>query len=436
MKGLRATIVVALVVIGALLPASSAGAEVHGTSFASPRAGNVVTSPRVLEVAVDWSGQRPEHVDVRLVGADGDALDGTETVRLADCRGDCQDFSLSSREAVFSGARLDPATLAPFAAGLPRCNGAYGLQARPEGEAWGAGIGFVAQSPPSAATDVTAASGTRRATISWTAAPEPDVVGYTVQRREGPSGTWSTVTEVGPDTTSVTDRDAPAGQLEYRVTTFRGDGFVGDEPVAACVDDERDLATAAPPVATTVASEDGAPTDAGSTTPDDERTGAADDDATPDDDATSGETGDGDGTSSTDGGQDDQQAAGDDTGDDAAAPQPSSSRRRAPSTSVESSPRNEVSVPSLDSREAPDGGTATEQDDDEFSRELDFGELGTGGGGDDEVAGEVGLGVPGGFAGGIEERLALRRVLGPTAGGMILLAFGLHLRRWLRDAIE
>lgn len=430
MKGLRATIVVALVVIGSLLPASSAGAEVHGTSFASPRAGNVVTSPRALEVAVDWSGQRPAHVDVRLVGADGDALDGTDTVRLADCSGDCEEFSLSSGQAVFSGARFDPATLAPFAAGLPRCNGAYGLQARPEGEAWGSGIGFVAQSPPSAATDVTATPGTRRATISWTAAPEPDVVGYTVQRREDPTGSWSTVTEVGPDTTSVTDGDAPAGQVEYRVTTFRGDGFVGHEPVAACADDERDLATAAPPVTTTVASDDGAPTEGGSTTPDDEQTGASGDDETTSD------GGDGDGTSSDDDGEDGQPAAGDGTSDDAAAPQPSSSRRRAPSTSAESGSGNEVSVPSVESREAPDGGTAAEQEDDEFSRELDFGELGAGEGGGEDVAGDVSLGVPGGFSGGIEERLALRRVLGPTAGGMILLAFGLHLRRWLRDAIE
>ena len=34
------------------------------------------------------------------------------------------------------------------------------------------------------------------------------------------------------------------------------------------------------------------------------------------------------------------------------------------------------------------------------------------------------------------EELALDRILAPVAAGLILLAFGLHLRRWTREGLE
>ena len=432
MKALRATLVVALATAVVMLPTWPAGAEVRSTDVASPRAGDVLSDPVPIEVSVTWNGERPDHVDVRLVGADGARIPNTEPVRLTDCSGDCQDFSLAERRSTWSGATFDPATLAPFASGGPRCNGAYGLQVRPQGANWGGGIGVVVSVDPSAPTDVTAtATGTGgQVEISWRAAPQPDVTGYTVQRRRNVTGSWDTVTEVGAQTTTVTDRDPPAGTIQYRVATFRGDGFDGDAPVAACADSQRDLVAAAAPVTVQVAEPSGSPSDGGSSAPD------GDGSSTPDGDGSS--TPDGGSTGSPTDGSDGQGGDADDQDgeeDASTSPQPSP-RRRAPATSVRTGPGPQVDVPDVSS---PSRSPAPEEshygDGQGFSEELDFGELGDGesrASGDDEVAGAVSLDVPGG---GAEDELALRRVLAPVAGGMIMLAFGLHLRRWTRDAL-
>lgn len=416
-KALRATLVVALATAVVMLPAWPAAAEVHSTGFASPRAGDVLSDPVPVEVTITWSGQRPEHVDVRLVDADGARFPNTEPVRLTDCRGDCGDFSLSERKATWSGATFNPATLAPFASGGPRCNGGYGMQVRPQGaDRWGGGIGVVVSRDPSAPTDVTATASGKQVEISWRGAPQPDVTGYTVQRRQDFTGSWDTVTEVGPQTTRVTDDDVPPGNTQYRVATFRGDGFDGDTPVAACSDRQRDLVTAAAPVTVQVAEPSRSPSDGGSS-------------STPDGDSSGDPDGGGTG-SSTDDGQGGDPAQGDDT---STSPQPSP-RRRAPATSVQSGSDLDVAVPDVDtpSRSTPE---ETHYGDGEgFSEELDFGELQgqTQTSGDDEVAGAVSLDVPGS---GTDTELALRRVMAPVAGGMIMLAFGLHLRRWTRDAL-
>lgn len=426
----RATVIVALASVVALLPASAAVAEVHSTSFVAPGAGAVLSEPTPMKVAVEWQFERPRHVEVRLVDSAGKVVDGTEPVRLTDCSGNCDRSDLRRRSAEFSGASLDPASLAPFRPDARQCNGAYGLQARPEGEGWGTGMGFVVSAAPSAPTDVEVDPGTARVTIDWSPAPEPDVVGYTVHRREGSSGSWQTVAEVGQDATSATDREAPAGRVEYRVTTFRGDGLDDEgDALAACRDEDPDLHAAAAPVATTVVAASTDPTEGGSS-PSPGRSSPGDGASTDPDREGGSTTEDDDGT---DGGE---RSTEDDDGE-AASPDPSPNRR-APSPSVENDDaRPDVSVPQVEGPSTP-SGTDEESfygEDEEFSEELDFGDLGSAQAGDD-VEGSVALDVPGGMQGVLGERLVLDRVLKPVAGGMILLAFALHLRRWVRETVD
>ena len=423
-KALRATRVVALATAVVMRPAWPAGAEVRSTGFASPRAGDVLSDRVPIEVSVTWNGQRPDHVDVRLVGADGARIPDTEPVRLTECHGSCQDFSLAERQSTWSGATFDPATLAPFASGGSRCNGAYGMQVRPQGADWGGGIGVVVSIDPSAPTDVTATVTGGQVEVSWRGAPQPDVTGYTVQRRQDFTGSWDTVTEVGAQTTTVVDGDAPTGNTQYRVATFRGDGFDSNAPVAACTDAQRDLVAAASPVTVQVPEPSSSPSDGGSASPgsDDSDDSGGGSSGSPND----GADGEGDGAGGEGDGGDEDASSG--------SPQPSP-RRRAPATSVQSGSAPTVSVPDVSSpsgRPAPD--ETHDGDGEGFSEELDFGELQgeSRASGDDEVAGTVSLDVPGG---GSDTELALRRVLVPVAGGMIMLAFGLHLRRWTRDAL-
>ena len=44
--------------------------------------------------------------------------------------------------------------------------------------------------------------------------------------------------------------------------------------------------------------------------------------------------------------------------------------------------------------------------------------------------------VPGALQSILGEELALDRILVPVAGGLIMLAFGLHLRRWTREGMD
>lgn len=425
----RATVVVALAAVVALVPASAALADVTARVI-SPPPGSTVTQPVAVEVETDFqrlADRRPERVEVRLVAPTGGGVEQLEGSQLVDlrCVQNCSDGDGTTSRWV-SERPFDPATFAPFG-GDRVCNGSHGIQARVAG-GWTSGSGFVVSAPPSAPSDVSVDPGTARATIHWSPAPEPDVVGYTVHRREGSSGSWRTVAEVGPGTTSVTDREAPSGRVEYRVTTFRGDGTDDDgDALSACRDEDRDLHAAAAPVTTTIVAASTEPADGGSSSsPEDGSSTDPDgEDETPSDDDEGGTSEDDDGTDGEDGSTADG---------DTATPDPAP-RRRAPSSSGDGDPRPDVSVPQVEGSSTPDEESFYGEGE-EFSDELDFGELGSGQSGDDDVEGSVTLGVPGGLQGAGGEHLVLDRVLKPVAGGMIMLAFALHLRRWVRETID
>lgn len=433
--------VVAAAALFVALPAGTAHAAGTG-QVTSPDAG--ATLANATSVTVQVSGQngsilnpQPHVVRVRLAdlgGASqiGSAVDATCT------GGDC------SSDSTWTAGSFDPASMAPF--GGPACNGGYQVQVQVDDGAWSGNAVRISR-PPSAPRDVSVTPGTEQATVSWSAAANPDVVGYRVERRTG--GGWQSVAQVGAGTRTVTDDDVAAGDVEYRVSTLRGDGLADGAPAAPCADTDPDLATASAPVATTVrapATAPGSSTD-GPTRPtpssspsDDGSTGGTTDDGG------AGGSGDGDGGTTGDGTEapsDGGATAADDgtTDDGAAAPARRPGNRVAPPTALGTTSRPSVSVPSGPGADAPqvadEGPERYYGDGQAFSEEIDFGDLGAVEAGDDRITTRTRVvRVPGALQSILGEELALERVLVPVAGGLIMLAFGLHLRRWTREGLD
>src|SRR5690606_21044487 len=116
--------------------------------------------------------------------------------------------------------------------------------------------------------------------------------------------------------------------------------------------------------------------------------------------------------------------------------------RVAPPSALGTAAGPDVDVPMVPGADAPQ--VASEQreryygEGDEYSDELDFGDLGA-----VEAIGEDGTSletrvvrVPGALQSILGEELDLGRILGPVAAGLILLAFALHLRRWTREGLD
>lgn len=446
MTARRTIVLAALTVLAGALPTGAAHAA-GVAQITSPAADAAVAQSTAIVVEVTGDTQRtslfepppPHQVQVRLATPSGaEMMAGTSPVTMG-CETDCHTTS------TWTAPHLDPATLSPFA-DAPSCNGGYTIQVRVDGGAW-TGHGIRVGRPPAAPRDVGVTADVGEATVSWAAASDPDAVGYRVQRRLD-DGSWTTLVTSAASTRSFTDTDVDPGAVEYRVATLKGDGRVDGAPVAPCADTEPDLSTASAPAATTVPSAAGAaspsprpsPSDPSrpsrpSPTPSSEPGDDGSEEATDSPDGTDGDSTADDPDDAATGDQGDDPDADNDAG--ATAPRRAGTRV-APPTPVTAGSRSEVTVADVPGADSPQVATERESyygDGEEFSEELAYDGLGG-----VEATGPVTktrvVRVPGALQTVLGEELDLRRLAPPIAAGLILVAFALHLRRWMRDGME
>ncbi|MBW3619263.1 MAG: hypothetical protein KY461_03400 [Actinobacteria bacterium] len=406
---IRLPLLAAVLAVALLLPTAASAAAT--ATLVSPGRDARVSTPVGLEVRVSRDVLDPavRQVHVRLSADGAGAAPGSQPVSLT-CVARCD-----TTDSVWGGRSYDPSTAAPFGGG-PACNGRWHLQVAVDGGAFGSGTPVVASAPPSSARDVRVAIDGRDAVVTWGRAPEPDVAGYRIERRSGDA--WTTVGVTGPDASRFVDADVEVGSYDWRVVSLRPDGYASGGPAAPCADREPDLATTSSTTSGRVAQPRPSPSPTDDTPEDDDTP----DDASPGDD---GGAGSGQGP-----------AAGDGThgSPDAGAPDPTGEPTGA---SGEAGP-----APAA----APSGGddTAAGGSDEELVGEgeryygedqglgpLDYGDVdpvgGDGAGPDGATAVAGGVSVP------VQRDLDRIRILQPIAGGLVLLTFAFHIRRWQRE---
>jgi len=417
-------------------PALAATAQV-----VSPASDTTVGASKItVQVQANEDGlfDNVDSVRVRLSMNGTDTAAGTQDV-AATCVSGC-----GNAQQVWV-VEVDPMTFAPF--GTPsagRCNGGWWLQASVNGGAYGQGVQVVRSIAPSAPSDLTATGGVEEISLEWTRAPEPDVVGYLVERRQG-TDSWTTVTTLGASADRYLD-DVVAGTWTYRVISLRGDGRTSGGAATPCTDTGADLASAsttataeAKPVktssggsTTTGGTTDGTTTDGGST--DGGSTDGTTDGGTTDGGASDGTDGDGtDGTDATDGTGGDAETDGGATGD--TTPTRRVGPRQAAPPPVDSAPNFSGSL-NVGSQDPVVAKERYYGDDDEYSDTMDFGDA-------EVIAGEDLRGgsetrtirVPGALQTVFGEELDVMRLVGSIASGLILITFGAHLRRWMRAGV-
>lgn len=360
---------------------------------------------------------------------DGTADDRVDSVRVdlrrsGDTLGSvnlrCVD-ACSSEQQLWGGLTLDPREATAFGAPDGFCNGAWALRAvvsvrdtLGNTETRRDTRSLVVSAPPAASGGMSVEGGQATAEVSWQAVDHPDVTGYRVQRDSG--GGWTTLATVGAGTTSYTDDAAPAGDVTYRIITLGADGVVDDRAVSSCDEDSgRDLSSLAnsdgsarfvaasgsvqpapTPTPSPTESDDGGPADGGSTTVSAEQGGQT------------GSTGSG-------GGSQDSGSGGSDDSDPVSAPEQPSGQ-------------------SSDQQPTPTDEPSYYGEDEQFGEELDYegvegvegvpSETATPSEPDEVVINEA-------ASDGIVERFQPERVATPIAGGLLLIAFALHLRAWM-----
>lgn len=376
-------------------------------TFESPSPDELVSAPIEVSLRIERRliDPHPQAVTLRL------SADGTEphprsaTVDL-DCVENCEGQA-SETVSRWAGVTLHPGTLAPFD-DVRSCNGRWWLlpavEPGPTARADGAQGGFLV-SQPAAAAAVDASVDGDVVELRWSQAREGDVVAYRVERRRSGATTWDRLAEQDADIRRY--RDEPGtGRFEYRVVTLRPDGRVDGEPAPACRDRGRDLAT---PSAIRTVSFTAA---GGSVAPIDDPSGSTgsgeggEDDPTVGDDATEG-TDTGDGAVS------------------AAGRSGSSPRDRLASAGGGSS----VAAPQLPTAAQRGGSERFFGQDGPFSEQLDYADVDALANGEEAYGAER---VSGGVVEIFDRELDLEHALRPVATGMVLVGFGLHLRRWVR----
>lgn len=138
------------------------------------------------------------------------------------CKQGCD--QTGSQTYIYGSVIFNPRTGAPFSAG-PLPNASYELRAIIEqsgGSPSAQPSPVVLSLPPSAVTALKADLHHRTVALSWTRAPEPDVVGYRVERRT-PQGMWEVIDTAAPSADRATDRPG-TGTFEYRIVTMRPNG--------------------------------------------------------------------------------------------------------------------------------------------------------------------------------------------------------------------
>lgn len=495
----RHALVLVATLVAVLLPASAQAAGTGQLTSPSPDqqlTGLVQLQAEVEGDNRDMFGNGPDHVvKVRLADASGGgAAPGTAAVDLSCVSGPC------NADSTWGGVTFDTVGFQPFGRPDRVCNGAWYLQVAVDGAAFSPGQRVLVSQLPGAPTGVTVAGDVRRATVTWVANPEQDLAGYRVQRRPEGSGAWTSVAEVDAGTTRFEHTTDPGTYeyrvLALRPDGRGADGA----PAPICTDTGRELAAASSPRAVTVdapaptptpspttggsgggsggggtggggsgsgggsgdgsssgggSSSDGGSTDGGDsdgdgTTPD------GDDGTTPGDGTTPDGAADGGDGTTPDGGTDDDggdgttpDEAGDGTTPDRTTPRPSAGGRIAPPAAGGRSSTLSLGsgVVGLDDPTAPRvAGPGRQQprerffgEGEGFSEEIDFGDVEAIAGSElreRTVLAERTVRVPGALQSILGQELAVGRILTSIAGGLVLLALALHLRRWTREGAE
>lgn len=390
-----------------LLPTAAVADAV--VTFESPQPDQLVDTPIVLTLRAERRiiDPHPSEVTLRLSVDGRSPHEASEAVAL-DCVENCSGDA-SSTTSRWSGPELRPATLAPFG-DVPICNGRWWLVASATpGETFRSDPSqgsFLVSRPSAGAGDLAVTVESKAVELTWGPAPETDVVGYLVERRADGADTWQRLASLEAAARSF--RDEPgAGRYEYRLAVVRPDGRVDGEPAAACSDEQADLVTWSAPWSVALTTTGGSASPAGSpgTDPDEPGDGSAAEGSTSDGGSTEG----GDGEGSEGGGR-----------------------------GAVTSPRDRIAASrSSGGIEAPsvgDGRAADRREhyfgeDGPFSDRLDYAGVEALAGEEDPYAMES---VPGGVIEIFDRELDLEHVLRPVATGMVLVAFGLHLRRWVR----
>lgn len=425
-----------LALVGVLLLPGTATAEQRAT-VQSPGSGSSVSAPVELRVQVtrDVLDEEVRRVAVRISRDGTSAAHDTTTVSLR-CVSGC-----GTRDAVWGGVTFDPVSGSPFAS-RPVCNGRWVLQPSIDGGGFGAGTAVVLSAPGSPASGVRVSIDGADANLSWQGAPQPDIAEYRVERRSD-GGSWQSVGTVPAGAERFTDRAVPRGSHDWRVVTLRPDGRSGGSPAAACSDTGADLATISSAASGRVTvSPAPSPTPQPSSRPATDGTDASSSgggDGAADGGTSSGGTsqnrdGEGEraaGNASADAdGEDPEQAE-----DAEAAPGP---RRSGPRARVGAPPAARSRSLDLDTGLPSSGGAAPRQryygEGEEFAEEIDYADAPVVAAGEDgREAQSSGRWVPGGVEFLTQRSPDTMRALRSVAAGLVLLTFGLHLRRWLRS---
>lgn len=388
-------------------PAFAASARVQ-----QPAAEATVSAPTPVRVSVSRAlTDDVETVLVRLSQDGTSAAPGTEAARLT-CLEGCD---RTSTDQVWGGVTLDPATPGAFGSSTPLVNGTWHLQPAVGGGSFGAGNRVLVSYPGSAVSGLSAAGDGLDVALSWRRAPEPDVTGYRVERREG-SGSWTNVARLGPFASSHRDTLPAAGDWSYRVITERPDGQGGTYTTPSITVDVAVEGEAPGDGDGGGAAEPGEDPSAGSGS---DRSGTADGSSEPSADTAAGDGSRDGSTSSSRPGSGGGTAAGGSRSGRVAPPPPV---RRTAGVDAD------ADVPSVAApRERYYG------EDDEYAGDLDYSDASV-------VAGERPPDASGGPEHGVVRsavqefvvsRLNSRSILLPVAAGLLFVTLGLHIYRWM-----
>lgn len=403
-------------IVTVVLPASAAT-----LTWLSPGAGAVVSDPVEIAVRVQREvGEEVAGVTVRLSRDGETTAPGTRTRDLRCAQSDgCN--RLGEREDRWGLVQLGPDG-GELATG-PVCNGRYVLQAQPSGSPGWSGAPLVLTDPTvGAATGLIVDGEPRAAHLAWNPADSAGDVRQRVERRPEGASAWEPVAQLSATATSWSDQAVTAGTWEYRIVTTRGDGFVSGRPVVACADTEPDHTAASTGRSAVVAP---GPTPTRSPAPDETAaSGEPGGDADPSDPSGSeGTPADGTGAATaTDGG------AG---GEDGASPRTSGPRTRVAAPPPARRGSTEVQAPAIARSDG--GGDRYFGEGEAFTDELDYGDA-PGVAASPTETSAMGRWIPGGSETITRLRLDERHVVLPIATGLLLLALGLHMRRWMRSA--
>lgn len=415
-RAVGAVLAAAVAVLTLALPAVAAVSHTvespgNGATVNQSTPVRVVTQREVLDPPV-------RTVEARLSGDGQSIYPGTQPVALR-CLEGCGD---NDTRTVWGDVALDPTSPRGFFPGSPppMCNGAWRVQPRLDGGAWAAGVTVLVSRPPSAVPAPDLDPGVETVDVSWAAAPEPDISGYRLERRQVGASYWTTLGDFAPDRRAYEDDGVGPGDYQYRVITYRPDGKSGGNGTAPCTDADQALSSTSEARTTTVGARPSP-----SPTPSPRRGGSTggEDGTAGGDEGSSGTGGDdGDGGSGTSG-----------TGGDAGTSGGSTRRVAPPPPPVRSGP--DLSAPELPRPEVAEPEERFFGEGEAFDELLDYGDAGDDPNSDSEVelGGEGDTIEVGGFASSITRIFNSDRVVRFMAASLVLFVLALHVVRWMRD---